>query len=318
MTSIDSSLPVTTPLQMSPNTITQSMIQGLSTDQTNLSQLEEEISTGFAINTPSDNPAGAADLLQLNASLTRFSQYQTNASDAQGWLQTGNTAINSVLSVLHQVQSVVESVSGAQLAGNGSELPSLSAQVTSALNELIDLANTTYENGQPIFGGTGNATQAYDSSGNYLGAGSAPTRTVAPGTQIAISLTGPQVFGSGTSGLLGQTPGSLGVLAQIASDLSTGTSTSITNVETTDLQNLNSAIQTVEDAASTLGANQQAVGQFSSQASSTVTALQQQLGSLQDVNMATAITNLQMQQTAYQAALWATSQLSTDNLAQYL
>jgi flagellar hook-associated protein 3 FlgL len=306
------------PIIVSPSTSAQTMIQGLTTDQNNLANLEEEVSTGFAINTPSDNPEGAANLLQLNASLTRYTQYQNNAADGQGWLQSGNNTLNSVLSVLHQVQSVVESVSGQQLAGNGNELPSLAAQVTSALSEITNLANTTYENGQPIFGGTGSATQAYDPSGNYLGAGSAPTRTVAPGTQIAVSLTGPQVFGTGTSGLLSQTPGALGVLAQIASDLQSGTPTSVNQVETTDLQNLNASIQTVENAASTLGASQQAVEQFSSQATDQVTSLQEQLGSVQDINMASAITNLQLQQTAYQAALYATSQLSTDNLAKYL
>jgi len=314
VTSIDPSMPIT----YSPAAVANTMVEGLATDQNNLASLEQQVSTGFAINSPSDNPEGAANLLQLNASLTRFTQYQTNAADGKGWLEAGNGAVNSVLDVLHQVQSIVESVSGAQLAGNGSELPSLAEQVSSALSEISNLANTTYENGQPIFGGTGNATQAYDSSGNYLGAGNAPTRTVAPGTQIAVSLTGPQVFGTGTSGLLSQTSGSLGVLSQIVSDLQSGTPASISNVEGSDLQSLNAAIQTVEGAASTLGANQQAIEQFSAQATQTAGALQQQLGSVQDVNMASAITNLQLQQTAYQAALWATSQLSTDDLAKYL
>ena len=131
----------------------------------------------------------------------------------------------------------------------------------------------------------------------------------------AHTLQKPQTRGKKT---LSQTPGALGVLAQIASDLQSGTPTSVNQVETTDLQNLNASIQTVENAASTLGASQQAVEQFSSQATDQVTSLQEQLGSVQDINMASAITNLQLQQTAYQAALYATSQLSTDNLAKYL
>lgn len=314
MTSIDPTLPIT----MSPSSVSNQMIEDLGGDQTNLASLEQQISTGFAINQPSDNPEGAANLLQLNASLTRYTQYQTNAADGQGWLEAGNSALSSVMSVLDQVQSIVEGVSGDQLSGNGNELPSLAEQVSSALSEITNLANTTYENGQPIFAGTGNATQAYDSSGTYVGAGSAPTRTVAPGTQIAVSMTGPQIFGSGTTGLLSQTSGSLGVLAQIVQDLQTGTQASVSNVEGADLTNLNAAIQQVSAAAATLGSNQQAIEQFNTQASQATSTLQQQLGSVQDVNMASAITNLQLEQTSYQAALWATSQLSTDNLAKYL
>ena len=57
---------------------------------------------------------------------------------------------------------------------------------------------------------------------------------------------------------------------------------------------------------------------FAAQATASTSALQQELGAAQDVNMAQAITNLQLQQTSYQAALYATSQLHTDSLAEYL
>lgn len=314
MSSIESATAVT----MSPSVLAQTMISGLSTDQNNLASLQQQISSGFAISTASDNPEGAANILQLNASLTRYTQYQSNAADALGWLQTGNSTVNTVLNVLHQVQSLAESVSGQQLGAGQAALSGIADQVDAALSQLQSIANTTYENGQPIFGGTGAQTQAYDSSGNYLGAGSPPTRTVAPGTQIAVAVTGPQVFGTGTTGVLSTTPGSLGVLAQMSADLRAGTTSSISQVEGADLTNLNNVISQAENAAATLGANQQSVEQFSAQATSNVSTLQQQLSSLQDVNMASAITNLQLQQTAYQAALYATSQLSTESLAKYL
>jgi flagellar hook-associated protein 3 FlgL len=193
----------------------------------------------------------------------------------------------------------------------------ISDAITSALEQLANLANTQYA-GQAIFAGTGNATQAYSSTGTYLGAGTSPTRTVAPGSQVAVSVTGPTIFGSGTTGLLSIVPGNLGVLAQIVQDLEAGTAASIQAATTTGLGALQKAISTVETAAGTLGANQQAMQGFATQATASASALQQELGAAQDVNMAQAITNLQLQQTSYQAALYATSQLHTDSLAQYL
>jgi flagellar hook-associated protein 3 FlgL len=306
------------PLVTTPNMLSSDLISSLNLEQTNMSSLELQISSGNAINVASDDPAGATNMLQLQASVTRSNQYLANAQDATGWLSTGNQTVNSVLNVLSQVQSLVEGVSGAALSGGGAQLSSIATEISGDLSQVSDLANTQYEGGQPIFAGTGNATEAYDASGNYLGAGSAPTRTVAPNTQIAVAVTGPQVFGTGTTGLLSTTPGSLGVLAQIVQDLQTGTPTSLAAVTGTDLTNLKNSIAQVQSAAATLGANQQAVEGFSTQATNTTASLQQQLGSVQDVNMAQAITNLQLQQTSYQAALYATSQLSSESLVQYL
>jgi flagellar hook-associated protein 3 FlgL len=298
--------------------MTSDLISSLNLEQTNMSSLEEQISTGNAINVASDNPAGATSMLQLQAGVTRSNQYLTNAQDGIGWLSTGNQTLNSVLGVLSQVQSLVEGVSGASLMGNGAQLSSIATEISGDLQQVTNLANTQYEGGQPIFAGTGNPSEAYDSSGNYVGAGSAPTRTIAPNTQIAVAVTGPQVFGSGTTGLLSTTPGSLGVLAQIVQDLQTGTSASLAQATGADLTNLNSAISQVQSAAATLGANQQSMEGFATQATNTAASLQQQLGSVQDVNMAQAITNLQLQQTSYQAALYATSQLSSESLVNYL
>lgn len=324
------SIPSTSPIVVTPVTLVSTMDQGLSTDQANLASLEQQIATGNAITQPSDNPAGASSLLQLQGSLTRANQYSSNAQDGIGWLTLANSTANSIIGVVQNVLSLVQGVSGASLTGEASTRTSTAAQVSAALNELTNLANTTYEGNQPIFAGTANATQAYDGNGNFVGGGNPPVRTVAPGTQIPVSVTGPTMFGSGTTGLLGNGQGTVpgsgppptttptGVLQQIVNDLNTGSAASLSHLQNVDLPNLQAAFNQVSTAAGTLGAAQQQVQGFAQQATDSVTALDQQLGAVQDVNVAQAITSLQLQQTAYQEALYATSQLSTDSLAKYL
>ena len=51
--------------------IANQLISGLNSDEAQQATLEEQLSTGDMINQPSDNPAGAAELLQLNGSLAR-------------------------------------------------------------------------------------------------------------------------------------------------------------------------------------------------------------------------------------------------------
>lgn len=320
MTSITS----TTPIVITPSLLASTLDTGLATDQSNLASLEQQIATGNAINLPSDNPAGAATMLQLQGSLTRANQYSSNAQDGKGWLTLANSTVGSVLSNLQQVLSLVQGASGSSLTGQSTTLKATADQVAAALQSITNLANTTYAGSQLLFAGTGGTTQAYDKNGNYLGGGNPPTRTVAPGTKVPVSLTGPEIFGSGTSGLLGTgkgtvpggtTPTPTGVLQQIVNDLSSGNLSALRGSDLTALQN---ALSTVENAAGTLGAYQQQMQGFAAQATSSANALTQQLGSVQSTNVAQAITSLQLQQTAYQEALYATSQLSTDSLAKYL
>lgn len=302
-----------TAISYTPQIIAQQLISGLNFDQANQASLEQQLSTGDMINKPSDNPAGAADLMQLNASMVRSQQYAANATDGSGWLSLGNSTMNQILSALQQARQAVLSVTGANLSNQPGALQGLAQQVSAVRQELINLSNTNY-GGQAIFAGTGNVTTAYDQNGNYVGGGAAPTRTVAPGVQVAVGVTGDQVFGSGTTGLLGTT----GVLAQIVQDLQTGTTTSLDNVTTTDLQALDNATTTVTTQAAQMGSNYQRMQTFAQQATNTQQALQAQMTGLDATNIAQVSTQLTEAQQTYQSALWATSQLSQESLVQFL
>lgn len=315
----------------SPIVITPTVLQAqtqarLAQDQAQIATLENQVSSGVAVQVASDNPVQAANILGLQASVTRTSQYSTNAQDGLGWLTLANSTVSSVMNVLQQVQSSVQSISGAALTGTSTALTGIRTAVTGALNQLINLANAQYA-GQAIFSGTGNPTQAYAATGTYLGAGTAPTRTVAPGTHVAVSVTGTQIFGTGATGLLSKvttvkgTPGNLGVLQRIVNDLTKGakgTATAVHRATTTDLSALQAAMSTVAAQAAKLGASQQAMQGYAGQATAASTALTQELSSTQDVNLAQAVTELQLQQTSYQAALYAASQLHTQSLVSYL
>jgi flagellar hook-associated protein 3 FlgL len=298
---------------MTPTVITNQLISGLTSDQSLQAQLETELGTGNMINQPSDNPAGAAQLLQLNANLARNQQYASNATDGAGWLSLGNSTMNQIMSALQTAQQTVLSVSGAALANEPGELQGLAAQITSVRQELINLGNTTY-GGQAIFSGTGNVSQAYDQSGTFVGGGSAPTRTVAPGVQVAVGVTGDQVFGTGTTGLLGST----GILAQIAQDLQTGTPASLASVEGADAQALSTAITQVSVQAASMGSNYQRMQAFAQQTTNTQEVLQAQISGIDGTNVAQVSTQLTQAQQSYQSALWATSQLSQESLVQFL
>lgn len=317
---IDGILPVIT----TPNILTTSLVNDLGTDQSSLATLENQISTGSAVTVASDNPSQAANILQLQAGVTRAHQYAANASDGVSWLSLANSTVSSVMTVLDQVESAVEGLSGDELPGNTAAVAGVSTVVQGGLEQLLNLANTQYA-GQALFSGTGTPAKAYDTTtGLYVGAGSAPTRTVAPGSSIPISVTGKEIFGTtGPRGLLSKVsvttggPG-LGILQQMVVTLQKGTAAALSRVTTTLLGKLKTAMATVDAQSGKLGADQVAMEGFASDATDSVTALEQELSDAQDVTMAQALTNLQLQENAYQAAMYVTSQLDGMSLVDYL
>lgn len=325
MTSVSGATEPTTALRLTSNTISNQVTNNILNEQTQIASLEEQLSSGSAISQPSDNPALCDQIMQLNSSLARATQYQANATDAQGWLSTANQTMNQIEGILQNVQQSVLSVSSTELTSTSSGLAGLATQVQGDLATLTELANTSFNN-RPIFGGTGAGQQAYDGNGNYLGQGAAPTRTVAPGMQVSVGVTGPQVFGSGTTGLLGNgvgnapdgSPTPTGVLQQIIDDLQTGTPASLGNLMGTDLTNLQNATANVTTQAAEIGAQTETAQTLSQQASATQEALTVELSQVSQVNIPQATTDLQLQQTTYQAGLWAAAQLTQGSLIQFL
>lgn len=306
------------PVIITPDVLSSSLVGDLTSDESTMATLENELATGYAVTVASDDPAQAANILQLQSGVTRANQYATNAEDGVSWLSLANSTVGSILTVLNQVESAVEALSGYETTGNTNAITGVSTVLTGALHQLIDLANTQFA-GQAIFSGTGTPKRAYSTTGLYVGAGGPPTRTVAPGSVVPISVTGKAIFGAtGPTGLLSKTAAAPGILSQMIATLKKGTQTSIEKVATTLLGKLQTAMATVQAQAGQLGADQVAMEGFSSQAKGSATALEQELATAQDVTMAQAMTNLQLQENSYQAALEVTSKLQDLSLTDYL
>lgn len=290
----------------------QATTTNLASDLDKLSQTEEELSTGKAINQPSDNPYGASVVLSLNSQLSKLSSYSANINDGTNWL---NTASGALTSIENMVQSVRElTVEGANGSNTASDDQNAAAEVNQLIAQIKQTANTTYD-GNYIFSGTDTSTAPYQagSTDTYQGNTGAITREIGSGESVQINTNLSSVLGSGGSdGLL------LSSLRQIASDLSSGTSSAQNSLGTTDLTNLDANLSTLEQTQANVGA----ITDRLSVASSTVQAAQSsdtsELASTQDANMATLATTYSTQNAGYQAALQAGAQIIQESLLNFL
>ncbi len=69
-------------MRISTSMLNDIALNGIESDESALSNTENQLSTGLSINSPADNPAGEVELLQLTTASTQVTQYTSNGSSA--------------------------------------------------------------------------------------------------------------------------------------------------------------------------------------------------------------------------------------------
>ena len=146
-----------------------------------------QISSGQSINQPSDNPAGAALLAQNAAQPSRADQFLRSIGSVQGEMQNADSALNSVVTILQR--AITLGVEGANGTLNASDRQALAVEAEGIRDQLLSLANLTYQ-GNFVFAGT--ATQITNHNQLASSAGTSSTPITA-----ATQLTGTTEFTAG-------------------------------------------------------------------------------------------------------------------------
>jgi flagellar hook-associated protein 3 FlgL len=291
--------------------LAQTLTGQLSSQETSIAQLQQQLATGKSLNQPSDNPAAVTQVLALSGQASQLTSWQTNADTASSWLGTANQTANSVLESMQSAQSLL-----LQSLNQGAQDPTtyeaLGDQLQGVINNLLSLSNTQYE-GRPIFAGTSASPQAYDTSGNYLGNGDVPTVVIGPGSgagqTVGLSVPGTSMFGVGAANVFA-------TLSAAVTALSSGTPTSA-NLSAA-LTALNANISTAQQASAVLGDSSQEVASATASLTTQIASVQSDQADLEDVNIATVTTQLDSEMTNYQAALWAASQAIPETLVKFV
>ncbi|MEZ0605101.1 flagellar hook-associated protein FlgL [Paraburkholderia sp. IW21] len=188
----------------------------MSDQQTQLSQLYAQVSSGVSLSTPADNPLGAAQAVRLSSTATTLSQYTSNQTAALGSLQQEDSTLGSVNTVLQSIHALVLRAGDGSL--NNGNRGAIATQLQGLSSQLMSLANSTDPQGNYLFAGFQSTAQPYstNSAGAVTYSGDTGTRAV----QVADSRTvqtadnGLSIFGSvapiGTSAVPAATAGNTG------------------------------------------------------------------------------------------------------------
>jgi flagellar hook-associated protein 3 FlgL len=312
-------------MRVSTDQVSQTVLNGIENTYSNLSTALTQTNTGLAIQQPSDNPAGTTQVLNFNAQISELNQYDNNMSTASSFMSTSSTALTNISNLLEQANQIgLEAANGTQ---SSSQLQGLAGQIGDIITQLGQLGNTQYndqyvfagqQTTQQPFVGTANGGYQYNGGSDTNGTG-AMNMTVGQNQTMQINVPGDQVLSSLICGQAGP-PAVASILGKLQSDIASGATSLISNAnaDTSDLGQLNTAMNSITNANATLGLQIDQITNMQNTNKATITSLTSFASKIEDVDLPTAIVGLQSAQTAYQAALQSASQSMQNSLLNYL
>ena len=155
-------------MRIATNSYTSTMLDQFSSLQTQMDNLQSQVSSGLSIQSSSDNPTDMEETLTDLAQKAKQAQYTSNIDSLQ-------TRADTIYSTLEPLQTIVSKASEiATTAGSGTDtstdMTNYADQVNSLLNEVVGAANTKDPTtGDYLFGGTESSTTPYTSTTDSSG-----------------------------------------------------------------------------------------------------------------------------------------------------
>lgn len=180
-------------LRVNPNTVPDLLSQIQATRQQE-DTATLQLATGSRINKPSDDPAGAAQMVSNRDATAQADSFLRSVSSVNGLLQTTDSTLSSVVTVLQRAISL--GVEGANGTLSDPDRAAIAGELTSIRQQMMSLANTSYQ-GEFIFSGTANvqpfvADSSSPSAVTYQGNSGTNSVAVSQGYSLQVNLPGSQ------------------------------------------------------------------------------------------------------------------------------
>lgn len=125
----------------------------------------ERLSTGLKINSAAHDPSGLAVSNRIRREITGLNVVSQNALDATSIVQTADSALDEVNSILQRVREL--SVQASNDTASEADRAIIQVEINQLLEEVNTIGNTTTFNGKPLFTGSFNQYEL-DEQGNPI------------------------------------------------------------------------------------------------------------------------------------------------------
>lgn len=293
-------------MRISTNTVFQSGISKISDIQSQQSLLQQKISTGRRILTPSDDPVASARALELTYAQGVNSKFTDTRKTAETRLSLLESNLTGVTNLMVSAQSSLVA------AGNGvlsnQERGFIAAELNHSLQELLGFANTSDASGNFLYAGFKTSTQPFvpnATGATYAGDSNLQLLQVDSQRQLAVNVTGDNVFLA-----KGPTNGPNDVFATL-SNIITLLNTPITNAATqatfaaglgVAIKNMQGSLDNVLNVRADIGGALNELDALTLAGNDRDLQYSKSISELQDLDYALALSDLSKQQTIMEAA----------------
>ena len=286
---------------------TSRLMEHLQTTQSRLAETQDRMGSGRRINKPSDDPFDNSRVMSMRTDLSLVAQRQRSIELAKSELGANEASLDGLGRVLARAQELAVQADSTTVDASGRQ--AIAAEVDRLLQEAVTIGNTSYA-GRRIFGGYQTTTQPFapDAPANatvvtFAGDAGAVTRDIGNGETIDVNLDGQAVFGGIFTSLIA-------FRDALTSNDRPGISAASTSL-TTDADR-------VLQARGEIGARVRRVDMAGERLEGDQIDLQTQISLLEDADLTQEAVDLQMRDTALQAALSATAKSLTTSLLEFL
>lgn len=267
---------------------------------------QERLATGKRLTRPSDDPTGMNRALELRATLNAKEQESRNATDGKMWMDLADSKLQDVVSQIQRARELA--VRGATYIGT-TEREAIAQEISHLRDDIVSLANSQHQ-GRGLFSGfsSGDAVEKVAGSWSYVGDAGQINRRVGENEVVTINVTADVAFGFSSGNDIFTVLDNLEI-ALYADDTA--------NIENA-IAGLDTSLDTTLGGLGVIGARTNQIETAIARSANDVLTITEQLSSLEDVDIAEAVMDLQLQQTAYEAALAAFAQSSQTSLLDFL
>ncbi|MCQ3033979.1 flagellar hook-associated protein 3 [Pseudomonas syringae] len=161
-----------------------------------VNQTGEEVASGIKLNTASDDPVGAARVLELSQQNSMLTQYGANISTIGTNVTKSETALKSIQNSLQRASELIIA------AGNGTytdnDRKSAADELKAVQTQILGLMNSQDANGEYLFSGSKTSIAPYslnsDGTYSYNGDQTSINLAIGDGLSVASNTTGWDAF----------------------------------------------------------------------------------------------------------------------------
>jgi len=306
-------------MTISTSNFYQTTTDQLGTVQSNLTKIESQLASGTQNTKPSDDPNKAALILNIKSEIARQTGYQSTITTVSSRLQTEDTALQNVSTLLSQFNQLA--VQAASATVSPTDRQTIAQQMTQLKAQIVSGANTQDGTGNYVFAGGRSNQPAYttDANGNVSYQGDQNTMQVSVGDSLKITMNTPGT--TAFTNVVRDDPkgGQTGVgFFQSLNDLIGAVNSSDTPNIQRGIGELKTLSQGVNNALANVGSNESLATNQGTVLNEATLRLNSTLSTVQDLNYTQAITKMNQDQLALQAAQSAFAQITKNSLFNYI